>query len=99
MDELFFKDWKSLGHVALCTVISFIALFLFIRVSGKRTLAKLNAFDFVVSVALGSTLAYMMLAMVPVAEGGLVLALIIIMQYAFAWAAKSSKKMEVLINS
>lgn len=99
MKGLFFKDWPSLVHVGLCTVISFIVLFLFIRISGKRTLAKLNAFDFVVTVALGSTLAYMMLAMVPVAEGTLVLVLIIMMQYAFAWAAKSSRKMEVLINS
>jgi len=32
-----------------------------LRVSGKRTLAKLNAFDFVVTVALGSTLATILL--------------------------------------
>ncbi len=99
MKEVFFKDWPSLLHVGICTVVAFLVLFLFIRISGKRTLAKLNAFDFVVTVALGSTLAYMMLAMVPLVEGALVLALIIMMQYVFAWLAKSSNKMEVLINS
>jgi len=99
MKELFFKDWPSLLHVGICTIVAFLVLFLFIRISGKRTLAKLNAFDFVVTVALGSTLAYMMLAMVPLVEGALVLALIIMMQYIFAWLAKSSHKMEVLINS
>ncbi|WP_456312062.1 DUF421 domain-containing protein [Pseudomonas shirazensis] len=99
MEEVFFKDWESLGHVILATVIAFITLFLFLRISGKRTLAKLNAFDFVVTVALGSTLSYMMLAIVPLAEGAVVLVLIIILQYFFAWSARSSKKMERIINA
>jgi uncharacterized membrane protein YcaP (DUF421 family) len=41
-----------------------------LRVSGKRTLAKMNAFDLVVTVALGSTLATILLsADVSLAEG------------------------------
>ncbi|TCN57641.1 uncharacterized membrane protein YcaP (DUF421 family) [Flavobacterium circumlabens] len=99
MEDIFFKDWKSIGHVVLATVIAFITLFFFLRISGKRTLAKLNAFDFVVTVALGSTLSYMMLAMVPLTEGAIVLFLIIILQYIFALTARSSKKMEKLINA
>ncbi len=99
MEELFFKDWESLGHVAISTLVAFVTLFLFVRVSGKRTLAKLNAFDFVVTVALGSTLAYMMLGMVPLLEGVEVLFLIIAMQYVFAWTARSSSGVEKLINS
>ncbi len=99
MKEVFFKDWISIGHVVAATIIAFITLFFFLRISGKRTLAKLNAFDFVVTVDLGSTLSYMMLAMVPLVEGTIVLLLIIIMQYFFAWTARSSKKMERLINA
>jgi len=99
MEEVFFKDWKSIGHVILATIIAFITLFFFLRISGKRTLAKLNAFDFVVTVALGSTLSYMMLAIVPIIEGAIVLFLIIILQYFFAWTARSSQKMERLINA
>jgi len=99
MKELLFENWEKLGQVALMTVISFVILFLFIRISGKRTLAKFNAFDFVVTVALGSTLAYMMLAMVPLLEGVMVLMLIIALQYFFAKLASTSDKMEYLINS
>lgn len=99
MENLFFKNWTSLGQVALTTIAAFLVLFLFIRISGKRTLAKFNAFDFVVTVALGSTLAYMMLALVPLTEGILVLLLIIGLQYIFARGARISKKMEHLINS
>ncbi|SIS64197.1 hypothetical protein SAMN05421785_101684 [Chryseobacterium gambrini] len=90
MKDLLFENWGKLGQVALMTIASFVILFLFIRISGKRTLAKFNAFDFVVTVALGSTLAYMMLAMVPLAEGVMVLFLIIALQYLFAKLASTS---------
>ena len=99
MEEVFFKDWKSVLHVAVATIIAFITLFIFVRISGKRTLAKFNAFDFVVTVALGSTLSYMMLAMVSIVEGSVVLMLTILLQYIFAWTARSSKKIERLINA
>lgn len=99
MKNIIFENWEKLLHVALMTIASFITLFLFIRISGKRTLAKFNAFDFVVTVALGSTLTYMMLAMVPFIEGVLVLFLIITLQYLFAKLASKSDKMERLINS
>ena len=55
--------------MAICSVIAYFALFLFIRISGKRTLSKINAFDVVVTITLGSTLSSMMLATVTLAEG------------------------------
>ena len=99
MKEIFFKDWQSLWQVALCCVIAFFTLFIFIRISGKRTLAKLNAFDFIVTVTLGSTLSSMILHKVTLAEGTAALAIIIILQYSLALLARSSKKMEEIINS
>lgn len=99
MENLFFKDWESLYHIAVCASISYITLFIFIRISGKRTLAKLNAFDFVVTVTLGSTLSSMILAKVTIAEGTVALLVIIILQYALAWLAKQSDTMEKAINS
>lgn len=39
------------------SVVSFIAIITILRISGKRTLSKMNAFDFIVTVALGSVLA------------------------------------------
>jgi len=99
MEKLFFKDWESIYQVALCSVIAYITLFIFIRISGKRTLAKLNAFDFVVSVTLGSTLSSMILVKVTLAEGCVALLIIIILQYLLAWTAKKSHIMENIINS
>ncbi|MEC5174053.1 MULTISPECIES: YetF domain-containing protein [Chryseobacterium] len=99
MTNIFFESWTKVGHVALLTVISFVTLFLFIRISGKRTLAKFNAFDFVVTITLGSVLAYMMLAQVNLTEGVVVLFLIIALQLLFAKFSQKSEFMEKMLNS
>lgn len=57
-----------------------------LRFSGKRTLAKLNAFDLVVTVPLGSTLATIMLsADVSWSEGAAALALLAVLQLVVSW--------------
>ena len=99
IEKLFFKDLDSLYHILICATISYIVLFVFVRISGKRTLAKLTAFDFVVTVTLGSTLSSMILAKVTIAEGALALLIIIILQFILAKLAKESKTMEKVINS
>lgn len=99
MTHLFFEGWEGIWHVIICAALSYLTLFLFIKISGKRTLAKLNAFDFVVTVTLGSTLSSMILAKVALAEGAIALAVIIGMQFLFAWMAKESKTMEKVINA
>ena len=99
MKDLLFKNWESLWHVAICAILAYFILFIFIRISGKRTLAKLTAFDFVVTVTLGSTLSSMILGKVTIAEGALALALIIGLQYLLASTARASSTAEKIINS
>lgn len=99
MKDLLFKNWESIGHVAICAVLAYFTLFLFIRIAGKRTLAKLTAFDFVVTVTLGSTLSSMILGKVTLAEGAAALVVIISLQYLLAWSARKSKSLEKVINS
>ena len=62
-------------------------------------MAKLNAFDFVVTVTLGSTLSSMILGKVTLAEGMLAVAIIIGLQYLLAKMAKESPRLEKIINS
>ncbi len=59
---MLFDSWLSLGRTAVVGVLAYLALVLLLRVSGKRTLSKMNAFDLVVTVALGSTLATVLLS-------------------------------------
>ncbi|WP_294276787.1 DUF421 domain-containing protein [uncultured Chryseobacterium sp.] len=99
MRYVFFENWTHVWHMALMTVISFMALFILIRISGKRTLAKFNAFDFIVTVALGSVLAFMMLAKITFTEGLVVLLLIIGLQYLFARLSRASDTMDQVLNA
>ena len=57
MDNLFFDNWESIARNAILTCSAYFLMIVLLRISGKRTLAKMNAFDFVVTVAMGSVLA------------------------------------------
>ncbi len=54
---MFWENWQSLVNVAITGIFTYVALIAFLRVSGKRTLSKMNMFDFVVTIALGSIFA------------------------------------------
>lgn len=82
---MFFQDWEGIVRTVLVGLLAYVTLVLFLRISGKRTLAKLNAFDLVVTVALGSTLSAIVLQeSVALAEGATALALLIFAQYLVA---------------
>jgi uncharacterized membrane protein YcaP (DUF421 family) len=82
VSSMFFQGWEGIFRTILVGVIAYAGLVAFLRVSGKRTLAKLNAFDLVVTVALGSTLAAILLQEdIALAEGATALGLLIAMQY------------------
>ena len=88
MNTILFSNWASLGRTALVGLLAYVFLVLFLRVSGKRTLSKLNAFDLVVTVALGSTLATVLLSKdVSLADGAVAFALLIAMQFAVTWSS------------
>ncbi|MFI0472723.1 DUF421 domain-containing protein [Halomonas sp. HMF6819] len=86
MDMMFFSGWESLVRTLVVGVLAYVVLIAFLRVSGNRTLSKMNAFDMIVTVALGSTLATVLLSKdVALAEGTLALALLIALQYLITW--------------
>lgn len=97
---MFFDSWSEIGRILLVGALAYAALVLVLRVSGKRTLAKLNAFDLVVTVALGSVLATILLdPSVSLAEGAAAFALLIGLQYAVAWSAVRSARFGALVKS
>lgn len=95
-----FDDWAGLLRVVLVGLSAYVALVVMLRVAGKRSLAKLNAFDLVVTVALGSTLASVLLSSsVALAEGLTAMALLLTMQFVVAWSAARSHTVKRLISS
>lgn len=97
---MFFGTWAALGRVLVIGPLAYVGLVLLLRISGKRTLTKLNAFDLVVTVALGSTLATVLLSKsVSLAEGILALALLIALQYIITWSSVRSERVQQLVKA
>jgi uncharacterized membrane protein YcaP (DUF421 family) len=97
---MFFDNWTGLLRVLVVGVCAYVALILFLRISGKRTVAKLNAFDLVVTVALGSTLSSIITSKsVDLFEGLLAFALLIALQFIITWLSVRSERFKDLIKA
>lgn len=97
---MFFESWFGLLRVVVVGPLAYGLLVLLLRVSGKRTLAKLNAFDLVVTVALGSTLATVLLSKsVALAEGVTALVVLAGLQYLVAWSSVRFDRFSDLVRS
>jgi uncharacterized membrane protein YcaP (DUF421 family) len=91
--------WQDLFGTALSGLIAYFAILTFIRIGGKRTLAKMNVFDFVCVVALGSMLGSTVLTPgVPLLRGVLGIALILGIQYLLSKVACRCSTIQQLIN-
>lgn len=89
--SMIFDGWAGIGRILVVGSLAYAALVLMLRASGKRTLAKMNAFDLVVTVALGSTLATVLLSKdVSLLSGVFAIAVLIGMQYVVAWLSVRS---------
>lgn len=79
---MLFDSAQGLLRVLVMSVMAYAALVLVLRVAGKRSLAKLNAFDLVVTVAFGSTFATILLTSdVAFAEGLAAFAMLALLQW------------------
>jgi uncharacterized membrane protein YcaP (DUF421 family) len=97
---MWFESWAGLGRILVIGTLGYLALIVILRGTGKRTLSKLNAFDFVVTVALGSTFATILLSkQVALAEGVLAFSLLAGLQYAMTWISIRSPRVRDLIAS
>lgn len=97
---MFFNTWNDLIRVIIIAVISYIALILMIRISGKRTLSNMNAIDFTVSVALGSILATVILNKdISLSEGLTAFTLLIGLQFLLVRLSLSRPWLQEMITS
>lgn len=97
---MYFNSWFDLLRVLLVGVPAYVGLVLLLRVSGKRTLSKMNAFDLVVTVALGSILASTLLSKdVALAEGMTAFAMLIALQFVLTWTSVRSDRVRRLIKN
>lgn len=96
---IFFDNWYNVGRVAALSTMGFTAMMIMLRGSGKRTLSKLNVFDFVFVVACGSVLAATIISKdTTLIEGVVGLGVLITIQVVLAKIAAYSRTAERIIN-
>lgn len=95
-----FSNLNPFLEVIVAGFISYIAIIVFLRISGKRTLSKWNSFDFVTTIAFGSVLASALLSTKDTfGKAILAFALLVLFQYVITWIAVRSSLIQKLIKS
>lgn len=92
-EPVFFSaGWLPLARIVVVGTLMYLALIVLLRVSGSRTIASMRAFDFIVTVALGSVFGRALTAKgVSLAEAVVAFVLLIALQYAVARLQVSSR--------
>ena len=100
VSKWFYDGWPYLIRVALMGALSYPALIVLLRVSGKRTLSKMNAFDMVITIALGSVFASVLLSKsVTLLEGVVAFSTLVAMQWVAAFLSVRSAGFRHLIKA
>lgn len=95
-----YDGWTGILRVIVTGTLAYAGLLVVLRATGKRTLSRLNAFDPVVTVALGSALAATMLdRATPLAEGLTGLTLLVLLQFAVTWASVHSDRLQDIVKA
>ncbi|HEV2150547.1 MAG TPA: YetF domain-containing protein [Longimicrobiaceae bacterium] len=96
----FFGGWEPVARVLVVGTLAYAALVLLLRVSGKRTLARMNAFDFLVTVALGASFGRVLTARsVALVEAFAAFALLVSLQYGMTWIQVRSPRFARAVTS
>lgn len=97
---MFFDGLGGIWRTLLVGACAYALLVFVLRITGKRTLSKMNAFDLIVTVALGSTLATILLSKdVALAEGVTAFVLLAGAQYIVTWSSIRSKRFREWVKS
>jgi uncharacterized membrane protein YcaP (DUF421 family) len=90
---MLFSDWHSLARVIVVGVPVYLLLIFLLRIAGKHSLAKTNAYGLVITVSLGSALASAVLTKeVALAEALLAMAILLALQYLLSLAISRSER-------
>jgi uncharacterized membrane protein YcaP (DUF421 family) len=97
---MFFDGWLGIGRVLIVAIVAYSAIIFLLQVFGKRTLATMTAFDFVVTVAIGSILANILLSKnTVILEGMTAFAVLMGMQYIMSSFSSRSRQFESFVKS
>lgn len=96
----FFDGFESILRVLVVGTLLYFALVISLRISGQRTLSQMKAFDFVITIGIGSTFGRAITAEgLSLAEGVTAVFLLILLQYIVAWLTVKSSRFSRLVSN
>ena len=96
----FFGGWEPVARILVVGALAYVSLIMLLRVSGKRTLVQMNAFDFLITVALGASFGRILTARsVALLEAITAFALLVFLQYAVVWLQTRSARFAHAVTS
>ena len=100
MNNWFFSPEGPLAPVVLSTVCIYLALIAYTRLFGLRSFSKMSAFDMIMTVAVGSTMASTIVTRgVRVAEGLTALLCLFLLQFIFAQLRRWSGRVRQVVDN
>ena len=94
-----FAGWQPILRIIFVGTFAYLSLLITLRVSGSRTIARTNLFDFIVSVAIGSVFGRILTAKeVALAEACVAFALLALLQYLVSWLRIRSSAVAALVD-
>ena len=99
-DRMFFQGWETVFQTIVLSVMMYISIVVILRTSGKRTLATFNAFDFLITVAIGSISATTILSKTTTfVDGMAAIVTLVLLQYIVAKISAYSKTFRRIIKA
>lgn len=97
---MYFQGWSVILETIILSTMMYIAIIIILRTSGKRTLSSFNAFDFLITVTIGSITATTILSKsTKLLDGLAAIITLVILQFIVAKLAVYSKSFSKVIKS
>lgn len=96
----FVGSWDEIFRVGIGTVVVYLFVISLVRIAGKRTASKMNNFDWIVTVALGSMVSTVILIpQIALIDGLVAITVLIALQYVITRLTTHSKRLNKLVRA
>jgi uncharacterized membrane protein YcaP (DUF421 family) len=96
----FYRGAEPIARIIVVGSLAYLSLILLLRLSGKRTLTQMTAFDFIITIAIGSTFGRLITAEgVSLVESITAFAVLIGLQRLISWLTVRSSAVEKLVTA
>lgn len=97
---MWFDNWENISRIVIVGLAAYVTVVAILLLTGKRSLSKLNAFDFVVTIALGSILSSVILLKdISLSEGVTAFATLTALQFIVTWISRRWGGFATLVRS